>query len=69
MSLRTKLYAISLDIERHKGGRNAIMQQSVEGRLNKALLNYDKEVANSYTYLSYRDSLRVMKKINKKGVK
>jgi hypothetical protein len=66
MDFKSKLYNITKDLEAHKRSRLEVLSQSIETRLNFALQNYDKAVADSYNYLVHRNSLRVMKKINRR---
>ena len=66
MTLKSKLYNIAKDLKLHNRDRSTVLQKSVEKRLEDALLNYSTDIAESYTYLSYRGSLRVMKKLNKR---
>lgn len=69
MTFKSKLYNISEDLKLHSRDRNELFQQSVEERLQQALLSYDKEIAESYNYLQYRGSLRVLKKLNRRKPK
>lgn len=69
MTFKSKLYNISEDLKLHNRNRNELFQQSVEERLQQALLSYDKEIAESYNYLQYRGSLRVLKKLNRRKPK
>lgn len=69
MTFKSKLYNISEDLKLHNRDRNELFQQSVEERLQQALLSYDKEIAESYNYLQYRGSLRVLKKLNRRKPK
>ena len=69
MTFKSKLYNISEDLKLHNRNRNELFQQSVEERLQQALLSYDKEIAESYNYLQYRGSLRVLKKLNRRKLK
>lgn len=59
------LFSIEKDLKEHNKDRNTMMSLCVEERLNKSLSTYYKELSNSINYLEYKDSLRVMKKINK----
>lgn len=65
MTFKGKLYNISEDLKRHNRDRSTLLQKSIEERLDFALHNYDKQISDSYNYLSYRGSLRVMRKLNK----
>ena len=66
MTFKSKLYNISKDLKAHNRSRNQLFEQSVEDRLQQALISYDEDIAKSYNYLQYRDSLRVLNKINRK---
>lgn len=63
---KSKLYNILNDLKQHQRDRSTIMEESVQERLNKALNEYNKSIADSYNYLTYRSSLRVMKKLNRR---
>ena len=66
MEFKTKLYNILRELKQHNKTKNELFYQSVECRLNDALVNYSKDIAQSYNYLYRRDSLRVMNKLNKR---
>lgn len=66
MTFKSKLYNILNDINKYKGLRTQLMQMSIQERLDKSFNNYTKSLDDSYEYLSYRSSLRVMKKLNRK---
>ena len=63
---KSKLYNILNDLKQHQRDRSTIMEESVQERLNKSLNEYNKSIADSYNYLTYRNSLRVMKKLNRR---
>lgn len=69
MTFKSKLYNISKDLKSHNRNRNQLFEMSVEERLQQALTAYDKDIADSYNYLQYKDSLRVLKKLNRKKPK
>lgn len=66
MKFKSRLYNILKDLNQHKRDRSTLMQESVEKRLNDALTNYNKDIAQSYNYLYRRDSLSVMRKLNRR---
>ena len=63
---KTRLYNILSDLETHKPKDTKILQSSIEDRLQKSLDNYNKSIENSYNYLLARNSLSVMKKLNRR---
>ena len=63
---KTRLYNILSDLEKHKPKDTKILQSSIEDRLQKSLDNYNKSIENSYNYLLARNSLSVMKKLNRR---
>lgn len=69
MTFKSKLYNISKDLKDHKRTRSELFKNSVEDRLEQALLAYDKDIAESYNYLQYRQGLRVLKKMNRKKLR
>ena len=66
MEFKTKLYNILRELKQHNKDKNELFRESIECRLNDALVNYSKDIAQSYNYLYRRDSLRVMNKLNKR---
>lgn len=66
MEFKTKLYNILRELKQHNKDQNELFRESIEYRLNDALVNYSKDIAQSYNYLYRRDSLRVMNKLNKR---
>lgn len=69
MSFKSKLYNILTDLEEHRRNRDVVIQESIEGRLQKTLDNYNKTIIDSYNYLSQRESFNVMKKLNRRKLK
>ena len=65
MNFKSKLYNIFEDLNNHKRNKNELFEQSVENRLNKALIEYDKSIAKSYNYLIYKNQIEILRKINK----
>lgn len=66
MDFKTRLYNISKDLKSHNRNKHTLLQESIEKRLDDALTNYNKDVAQSYNYLYYRDSLSVLRKLNRR---
>lgn len=64
--LKSKLYNILNDLEAHKSNANELIQLSISERLKTSQDNYYKSISDSYNYLSARNSLRVMKKLNRR---
>lgn len=65
MSFKSKLYDISKELDNCSNNRNEFFQKSVEERLNYALINYNKEISQSYNYLSTKNGINVLKKLNR----
>ena len=65
MSFKSKLYDISKELDNSSNNRNEFFQKSVEERLNYALINYNKEISQSYNYLSTKNGINVLKKLNR----
>ena len=53
------------DLSCHKRDRNYVLTQSISERLNKSLQTYYKELNNSVSYLSSKDEMKVLKKMNR----
>lgn len=66
MDFKSKLYNILKDLKHHNRDRSTLLQESIEKRLDDALTNYNKDIAQSYNYLYYRDSLNVLRKLNRR---
>ena len=65
MSLKSKLYYILADIQNHKHTRNDAFELCVRERLDKALEQYIRNTNISVDYLNKRDSINVLKKLNR----
>lgn len=65
MSFKSKLYYILEDIQTHKHTRNDAMELNIKERLDKALQQYIKSTNISLEYLEARDSINVLKKMNR----
>ena len=61
-----KLNNILKDLESHKGNSNVdVLYDAVQKRLEKSLQTYYKELLDSFQLLEKKNSIRMLKKINK----
>lgn len=60
-----KLYQILEDISNHKHPRQELLLLQIQQRLDDALKAYQRSIDDSYNYLSAKDQLNVMKKLNR----
>ena len=60
-----KLYQILEDISNHKHSRQELLLLQIQQRLDDALKAYQRSIDDSYNYLSKKDELNVMKKLNR----
>lgn len=61
-----KLNAILKDLESHKGNSNVdVLYEAIQKRLEKSLQTYYKELMDSFQLLEKKNSVRMLKKINK----
>lgn len=59
------LLEILNELRNHHREKSSIMEQCVNERLKKSLVTYYKEVTQSMEFLSKKDELRIMKKMNR----
>lgn len=65
---KDKLYIILRTIEESKKrDPKKVLEERVQYRLSRALDAYTHSLNNSYEYLSSKDSLNVLKKLNREG--
>ena len=60
-----KLYQILEDISNHKHSRQELLLSQIQQRLDDSLKAYQHSIDDSYNYLSTKDELNVMKKLNR----
>ena len=65
MFVRDKLYSILDELNAHKHSRAELLTHQIEQRLNDALHSYLHSIDVSYDYLSTKDELNVLKKLNR----
>ena len=63
--LRLKLYDILVDLNNHKRSKFNAFQDAVSSRLDKALESYKYSLSVSEEYLSTRNEINVLKKLNR----
>ena len=59
------LNGIAKELKEHKRDKKALLEMYIEKRLNDSLSVYYKELSNSVNYLEYKNSIKVMRKLNK----
>lgn len=62
-----KLNLIRSDLDNHRRTHDEIFEKTISQRLNTSLQNYIDELSKSYTYVSDKNSMNVMKTIIRKG--
>ena len=65
MSFKSKLYYILEDIQNYKHTRSDAQELNVQNRLDKALEQYVKQTSISVEYLSTKNEINVLKKLNR----
>ena len=65
MSFKSKLYYILEDISKHKATKSDAFELHIQKRLDKALAQYIEDTNKSVEFLSNRDSINVLKKLNR----
>lgn len=65
MLFRDKLYYILEELNSHKRTPLELMKVCVEERLESSLNSYKHSLENSYSYLSTKDEMNVLKKLNR----
>lgn len=65
MSFSSKLYYILEDIQKHKHSKSDVYEKYVQDRLDKALEQYIKQTEISVRYISSKDAVNVLKKLNR----
>lgn len=65
MDFKYKLYYILSSISKHKKNKADAFYDAVQARLDKSLSSYEKSLEDATNYLTSRDALNVMKKLNK----
>lgn len=65
MLFRDKLYYILEELNSHKRTPNQVMQSCIKDRLESSLNSYKHSLENSYSYLSTKDEMNVLKKLNR----
>ena len=67
MSFSSKLYYILADIQKYKHCRSDSLELHIKKRLEDTLTQYEKQTNQSVEYLTNRDSINVLKKLNRGG--
>lgn len=65
MAFIEKLITIRDDLSNYHRDRDDLLFQHINDRLNKSLSVYYQELISTSEYLSRKDSLKMMKRINK----
>lgn len=65
MSFQNILYYILEDLRKHKRSRNASMEAYVSTRLEESLKSYEHNTSQSVDFLTARNSINVLKKLNR----
>ena len=65
MQITDKLYQVLEDLSKHKHSSNELLSLQVQERLDRALDSYIHTLEQSYDYLSKKDELSVLKKLNR----
>ena len=63
--LRKKLYFILEDLKKHKRSRDDAMTYYVSQRLNEGLVSYLHDTSKSVEFLTARNGLNTLKKLNR----
>lgn len=67
MSFSSTLYYILADIQKYKRCKSDVLELHIKKRLEDTLLQYEKQTNQSVEYLTNRDSVNVLKKLNRGG--
>ena len=65
MSFNNKLYYILKDIKQYKRSRNDAMTEYVATRLAQSLRAYEHNTSQSVEYLTARNDINLLKKLNR----
>lgn len=65
MSFKSKLYYILENIQNYKHTKGDALELNIQQRLDKALQQYIKSTNVSVEYLSARNSVNVLKRLNR----
>ena len=65
MLFRDKLYYILEELNSHRHTPSQLMEICVKNRLESSLNAYKYSLENSYSYLSTKDEINVLKKLNR----
>ncbi len=65
MLFKEKLYYILSDLSKHKHSKSETFAIRVQERLDRSLESYSDELDKSLHYLTYRDTINVLKKMNR----
>lgn len=66
--MKEELCNIITELSKRHRNRNDVFYDCVEKRLQKSLNTYEKEITETYNFLTRRNEYRMMRKINR-GVK
>lgn len=59
------LKSILYDVQSHKRDRNELKKMYIQERLSKSLMTYYSETEDSIQYLTDKDGLNLMRKLNR----
>lgn len=65
MANRETFLSMLGDIKRHKRNKDTLLAHYVQKRLNLSLDSYYSDLINDYDVLTHRDSLKVLREINR----
>lgn len=67
MSFTTNLLKIQVDLSNHKRDKNLLMEHYISERLNLARDVYEAELSKTLSYLTRREEINLISKINRRN--
>ena len=67
MSFITTLLKIQIDLSNHKRDKNLLMEHYISERLNLARDVYEEELGKTLSYLTRREEINLISKINRRN--
>lgn len=64
---KDKLYSIKKDLQKHTRDPDNVLEEAIKDRLTVSLINYMDDLNKSYLYVSDKNSMNIMKTLNRKG--